>query len=93
MNEKQMKKIFNKKYKSPFIKNLPNILMRMSLNYPMQIKGLLNQKYKHIRLINYILNQAAMHHNTLSLDEKSVEKYIMKYFKNNKKVGVNDGNK
>ena len=86
MREDKIKVILNKRFKTPYINNLPNILFNLNKYFPNQIKGIIDQRYKHNELISYILNQACNHHDSLPLAEETVQEYVIKYFKNNRRL-------
>jgi len=79
-------KLLKVKFSNSFIPNLPYCLFTLMDKYPIQIKGILDQRYKKERLINYLMNEASFHHDTLPITLAKTYKYTLRCFKNNKHI-------
>lgn len=80
MNDLQYKKLIDKKFKTPYIPTLSNIIYELYLSSPWPVKCLLKQKYKQRKLIDFILFKASYNRDTLPLSDYVVKRYVLEFF-------------
>lgn len=79
-------KAIKKKFQNPFIPDLPYVLYTLMDRYSEQIKGILDQRYKKDKLIEYIMKHATYNHDKLPISFKKTYKYTITYLKENKHI-------